>query len=131
MVWMKKTFTIEEIRYYLEGCLYHDGNGKEVDNWNFALRSAIASLNEPEDGIREVLAREKHRIEKKPLGRFVGVPCALIAGGCSGTIVEIDNKARKLLVNTGKHSFWISTKTFFGKWYWGPSYSKIPIVGTK
>ncbi len=120
---MKTSFTIKEIRHYLEGCILHDGNGKEVDNLNFALRSAIATLDMKEDGIREVLAREKHRIEKKPLDRFVGVPCALIAGGCSGIIEKIDNKARKLLVNNGKHSFWISTKTFFEKWHWGPSYN--------
>lgn len=121
---MKKTFTIEEIRKYLKGNLYFDGNGKPCREKNFALEVAIGTLEDKEDGIAEVLAREKWHIEKRPLDRFIGVPCALIAGGCSGTIEKIDNKKRKLLINipfsSGRHSFWISTKTFFDKWYWGP-----------
>lgn len=117
---MKKTFTIEEIRKYLKGNLYFDGNGKPCREKNFALEVAIGTLEDKEDGIAEVLAREKWYIEKRPLDRFIGVPCALIAGGCSGTIEKIDNKKRKLLINipfsSGRHSFWISTKTFFDKW---------------
>lgn len=120
---MKTSFTIKEIRKYLEGCILYDGNGKEVDNLNFALRSAIATIDMKEDGIREVLAREKHRIEKKSLDRFIGVPCALITGESSGVIKEVDNKNRKLLINFGRYSVWLSTKTFFEKWYWGPNYA--------
>ena len=119
-VLMKTSFTIPEIRKYLEGHILHDGNGEESANYNLALRGAIAFIGEREDGIRGFLAREKWRIEKKSLDRFAGVPCALIAGGCSGLIEKVENKKRKLLVNIGSRKFWISTKTFFDKWYWGP-----------
>lgn len=117
---MQKTFTIKQIRKYLEGCRKYDGNGVPCRDYNFALDAAIMFLGEKEDGIAEVLAREKWYIEKKPLDRYKGTSCALIAGGKSGVIGKVDNKKRKLLIHTGERKFWISTKTFFDKWYWGP-----------
>lgn len=118
---MQKTFTIKQIRKYLEGCRMNDGKGVPCRDYNVALNAAITFLDDKEDGIAEILAREKWYIEKKPLDRYKGAPCALIAGGLSGIIQEVDNKKRKLLINTGERKFWISTKTFFDKWYWGPS----------
>ena len=117
---MQKTFTIKEIRKYLDGCRMNDGNGVPCRDYNFALDHAITFLDSKEDGIAEILAREKWYIEKRPLDKYEGASCALIAGGSSGIIEKVDNKKRKLLINTGDRKLWISTRTFFDKWYWGP-----------
>ncbi len=50
---MNKSYTIEEIRYYLEGCLLC-GN---LNGWNKMLSVAINELEDPEDGIEAVLER--------------------------------------------------------------------------
>lgn len=126
---MQKTFTIKEIRYYLKGCVLHDGTGARSKDYNVALDGAITFLDDKECGIAENLAREKWHIEKRPLDRFVGVPCARISPkdgqqrGASCVIEKVDNKNRKILINDVGRHIWVSTKTFFEKWYWGPRYA--------
>lgn len=118
---MQKTFTIKEIRKYLEGCLLNDGHGVPSKDYNLALSGAITFLEDKEDGIAGILAREQWFIQKMPLDKYVGCKCGLFPSSKSCVVMEVNNKKRKLLISSGSCTFWISTKTFFGKWRWGNS----------
>ncbi|MCK9435163.1 MAG: hypothetical protein M0R32_10190 [Candidatus Cloacimonetes bacterium] len=120
-----KTYTIKEIKFYLDGCRLNDGNGVPSKNYNLALDGAIAFLEEKESGIQAVLDMEEWLIHKMPLDKYIGVPCAMVSEkdgqqrGCTCVIKKIDNKKRKLLIHSGSCTFWVSTKSFFDKWMWG------------
>ena len=58
---MKKTYTIEEIRCYLEGNKLLNGYGKDPNNWNASLCNAITLLEDKEDGIEVALNRAHKR----------------------------------------------------------------------
>lgn len=55
---LKRTYTIEEIRYYLEGCRFVDGYGFRSKYFDCrALNHAIHELEDYEDGIEAMILR--------------------------------------------------------------------------
>ena len=56
-----KTYTIEEIKYYLEGCQMVENPDSPIkaQAYNAALHHAINELEDAEEGIEAVLHRRK------------------------------------------------------------------------
>ena len=53
------TFTINEIKEYLEGCRF-----EEKPEWNHALNDAIIELEDKEDGITATTERNKGEVKQ-------------------------------------------------------------------
>lgn len=60
-------YSIEEIRYYLEGNKMI-GNSEIVNDWNVSLSNSIRLLEDYEDGIEAVILRKnKYEDKNKPV----------------------------------------------------------------
>jgi hypothetical protein len=82
-----RRFTVEEVNYYLKGCVLQDGGGKEIDTENMALKMAIHLLGDEEDGIAAVSVRRG-----SPYGSSED-PMKTLVKACDKAIVALDKAA--------------------------------------